>query len=112
MNKKNAVLLVPILLALALTGCNDKEDTGSSMTPSESSVTSTESAAPAPDQLPEMIPAPEETPLDSAEVPTEMTEAELQSTVQSYQAEVDASNDKARGVIDAYNDKIREANGK
>lgn len=107
--KKIALMLsLPIMIALTLTGCGDK--VSETPVPTTSPVTTTPSPsieAPAP-----VLPSSEK----AVETPTtglENTDAAgLESTIKDYNAEVDASNDKAREIIDAYNQRIQSSTGK
>lgn len=96
MNKKNLIVILPIMLALSLTGC-DKQD-GSAPGPSIPAVITTSSPADT------FLPAPvSETSLAE---PTTPTDAELEAVVKSYNEEVSTSNDKAKDVLEAYTGQI------
>lgn len=107
--KKTALMLsLPIMIALALTGCGDKVTENPA--PATSPVITTPSpsvVAPAP-----VIPSPEKAVETSATGLENTDAAGLESAIKGYNAEVDASNDKAREIIDAYNERIQPSTGK
>jgi ABC-type Fe3+-hydroxamate transport system substrate-binding protein len=108
MNKRNMFVILPVMLALALTGCGEKE-VEDAPSPSTSSTLETSPAPVTPESVETLVPA-EETPAAGGLENTDA--AELEKTVKSYNKEVDASNDKAKDIIEAYNGQIKSATGK
>lgn len=106
MKKTVLMLSLPIMIALTLTGCGDR--VSETPVPPASPVTTAPSIeAPAP-----VSPSPEKAVETSATGLENTDAAGLESTIKEYNAEVDASNDKARGIIDAYNERIQSSTGK
>lgn len=108
MKKTVLILSLPIMIALTLTGCGDKvSETPNPTTPPATTTSSPSVEAPAP-----VSPSPEKV-METAATGLENTDAAgLESTIKDYNAEVDASNDKARDIIDAYNERIQSSTGK
>lgn len=105
MNKKSLIAILPIMLALTLTGCDSK----STVEPAPSAPVAIVEA-PQPTPTVETPPLPvEAAPLPE---PTTPTDAELTDVVKSYNQEVDASNDKAKEVLENYTGQIESVTGK
>jgi hypothetical protein len=108
MKKLGLFAISLVLLGVPLTGCGEK--TGSTP-PLPSPVSSTTATA-----TPTVTPSPLTKPTETATPATtglENTDAAgLESTIKDYNAEVDASNDKAKDIIDGYNERIKSATGK
>lgn len=100
MNQKSLIAILPIMLALTLTGCDSKS--------------TVEPAPPAPlavVETPQPIPTVETEPLPEVAATTP-TDAELTDVVKSYNQEVNASNDKAKEVLENYTGQIESVTGK
>lgn len=106
MKKTSLILVLPLLMGLILTGCGNKEDE------QPSPIVSTTTPSPSIEAPAPVSPSPEKAVETSATGLENTDAAGLESTIKEYNAEVDASNDKARGIIDAYNERIQSSTGK
>lgn len=107
MNKKTLIAILPIMLALTLTGCDSKSTV-------EPAPTTPVAIAETPQPIPTVETAP--LPVEAAPLPevavTTPTDAELTDVVKSYNQEVDASNNKAKEVLENYTGQIESVTGK